>query len=290
MGAPSEYVMDFFTKLLLGEESVWAEYAYKPYILHQTIVDNAGKSPKDFSSKLDPNYAVSLFTSVLSLKADKLVSEDGQEFELSVPAYGARVVALDMTEKEREKLDEDPAVSISARNGEELVLLKSLSKETTTQQGANISAPAFRKTLEDKYRYLLLVVNTTNKKKDTHLKVASCEGLPLDEIIGTYDINYETSASVTINNYIARDGDSLVLSDSDGFNEPATLSYDPLKGIAYGKHTYSKVYATGVNEITVTYKLYFTRENGGITMTGVGSQTINGNPAGSWSYNETKIN
>lgn len=61
MGAPSEYVMDFFTKLLLGEESVWAEYAYKPYILHQTIVDNAGKSPKDFSSKLDPNYAVSLF-------------------------------------------------------------------------------------------------------------------------------------------------------------------------------------------------------------------------------------
>ncbi|MBE6012484.1 MAG: zinc ribbon domain-containing protein [Lachnospiraceae bacterium] len=60
--------------------------------------------------------------------------------------------------------------------------------------------------------------------------------------------------------------------------------------IAYGKHTYSKVYATGVNEITVTYKLYFTRENGGITMTGVGSQTINGNPAGSWSYNETKIN
>jgi len=188
------------------------------------------------------------------------------------------------------RMDEDPAVSISARNGEELVLLKSLSKETTTQQGANISAPAFRKTLEDKYRYLLLVVNTTNKKKDTHLKVASGEGLPLDEIIGTYDINYETSASVTINNYIARDGDSLVLSDSDGFNEPATLSYDPLKGIAYGKHTYSKVYATGVNEITVTYKLYFTRENGGITMTGVGSQTINGNPAGSWSYNETKIN
>lgn len=116
------------------------------------------------------------------------------------------------------------------------------------------------------------------------------EGLPLNEIIGTYDINYETSASGTINNYIAKDGDSLVLSDSDGFNEPATLSYDPLKGMAYGKHTYSKVYATGVDEITVIYKLYFTRENGGITMTGVGSQTINGNPAGSWSYNEKKIN
>jgi hypothetical protein len=81
----------------------------------------------------------------------------------------------------------------------------------------------------------------------------------------------------------------LVLSDSDGFNEPATLSYDPLKGMAYGKHTYSKVYATGVDEITVIYKLYFTRENGGITMTGVGSQTINGNPAGSWSYNEKRL-
>lgn len=54
VGAPSEYVMDFFTKLLLGEESVWAEYAYKPYILHQTIVDNAGKSPKDFPQSLTP--------------------------------------------------------------------------------------------------------------------------------------------------------------------------------------------------------------------------------------------
>jgi hypothetical protein len=290
VGAPSEYAIDFFTKLLMGEESVWAEYAYKPYILHQTIVDNAGKSAEDFSSKLDPNYAVTLFTSVLSLKADKLSSEDGQKFELSVPAYGAIVVALDMTEKEREKLNKDAAVSISAQNGEELVLLKSLSKETTIQQGASVSAPAFRKTIEDKYRYLLLVVNTTNKTKDIHFKVASGEGLPLNEIIGTYDINYETSASGTINNYIAKDGDSLVLSDSDGFNEPATLSYDPLKGMAYGKHTYSKVYATGVDEITVIYKLYFTRENGGITMTGVGSQTINGNPAGSWSYNEKKIN
>lgn len=132
--------------------------------------------------------------------------------------------------------------------------------------------------------------NATEKVTVISLKVASGEGLPLNEIIGTYDINYETSASGTINNYIAKDGDSLVLSDSDGFNEPATLSYDPLKGMAYGKHTYSKVYATGVDEITVIYKLYFTRENGGITMTGVGSQTINGNPAGSWSYNEKKIN
>jgi hypothetical protein len=114
VGAPSEYVIDFFTKL----------------------------------SKLDPNYAVSLFTSVLSLKPISSSVRMGRNSSLAFPAYGARVVALDMTEKEREKLDEDPAVSISARNGEELVLLKSLSKETTTQQGANISAPAFRKTLE----------------------------------------------------------------------------------------------------------------------------------------------
>ena len=171
--APSEYAIDFFTKLLLGDESVWAEYAYKPYILHQTIVDNAGKSVKDFSSKLDPNYAVSLFTSALSLKADKLISEHGQEFELSVPAYGARVVALDMTEKEREKLDKDAAVSITAKNGEELVLLKSLSKETTTQQGTTVSIPAFSKTLEKKYRYLVLVVNTTDRAKTVELAIVA---------------------------------------------------------------------------------------------------------------------
>jgi hypothetical protein len=98
------------------------------------IVDNSGKSAKDFSSKLDPNYAVTLFSSALSLEAEKLTGEDWQEFELRVPAYGARVVALDMTEKEREKLDKDAAVSISTENGEELVLLKSLSKETKTSR------------------------------------------------------------------------------------------------------------------------------------------------------------
>ena len=172
--APSEYAIDFFTKLLMCDESVWAEYAYMPYILHQTIVENAGRSAKDFSSKLDPNYAVTLFSSALSLEAEKLTDEDGQEFELRVPAYGARVVALDMTEKEREKLDKDAAVSISDETGEELVLLKSLSKETTTQQGASVSAPAFRKTLEDKYRYLLLVVNTTDREKTIEL-TARCQ-------------------------------------------------------------------------------------------------------------------
>jgi hypothetical protein len=174
MGAPSKYAIDFFTKLLQGNKSVWAENAYQPYTLHQIIVENAGKSAKDFSSKLDPNYAVSLFTSVLSLEVDKLTSEDGQEFELSVPAYGARVVALDMTEKEREKLDKDAAVGISAKNGEELVLLKSLSKETTMQQSVSISAPAFRKNMEDKYRYLLLVVNTTGSEKAVEL-AATCQ-------------------------------------------------------------------------------------------------------------------
>ncbi|MGB4368992.1 MAG: hypothetical protein WBI74_07075 [Caldicoprobacterales bacterium] len=174
VGAPSEYAIDFFTKLLLGNESVWAEFAYKPYILHQYIVDNAGKSAKDFKSKLDPNYAVSLFSSVLSLEVDKLTSEDGQEFELSVPAYGARIIALYMTEDEREKLDKDAAVGISAKNGEELVLLKSLSKETTMQQSVSISAPAFRKNMEDKYRYLLLVVSTTGSEKAVEL-AATCQ-------------------------------------------------------------------------------------------------------------------
>ena len=174
VGPPSEYAIDFFTKLLLGDESVWADNVPIPYALHKTIADNAGKSAKDFSSKLDPNYAVSLFSSVLSLEADKLTGEDGQEFELSIPAYGARVVALDMTEDEREKLDKDAAISISANNGEELVLVKSLTREATTQQSTSVSAPAFRQTLEDKYRYLLLVVNTTDSQRTVEL-AATCQ-------------------------------------------------------------------------------------------------------------------
>lgn len=96
VGAPSEYAIDFFTKLLMGEESVWAE-----------------------------------------------------------------------------KLDKDAAVSISAKNGEELVLLKSLSKETTTQQGTTVSVPAFSNSLEKKYRYLVLVVNTTDRAKTMELVIAA---------------------------------------------------------------------------------------------------------------------
>lgn len=173
LGAPSEYAIDFFTKLFLLDESVWAEYGHYPYTLHQLIMENAGKSKKDFSSETNPSYTITLFSTALLLEADKLTSEDGQEFEIRVPAYGARVVALDMTEKELEKLEEDAAIRISSKNREELVLLKSLSKETTTQQGASVSAPAFRESLEDKYSYLLLVVNTTDQEKTVEMTLDS---------------------------------------------------------------------------------------------------------------------
>ena len=200
-----------------------------------------------------------------------------------------------MTEREQKGLKEDDTLSISAGGGETLVLLKIRSKKVETQQGANLFLPEFSKTLKDKYCYLVLLVNITNKAKDISFTVACGEGLPLDEIIGTYDINYDTASPVKITYYVAKDGNSLVFSSSDAFididgiKRPATLSYDPLKGRAYGKNTYPWENAGKVHEVTVHYKLYFTRENGTITMTGVGSQYINGDPAGSWSYDEKKI-
>ena len=42
------------------------------------------------------------------------------------------------------------------------------------QQSVSISAPAFRKNMEDKYRYLLLVVNTTGSEKAVEL-AATCQ-------------------------------------------------------------------------------------------------------------------
>lgn len=152
VGEPSKYAVDFFTKMVLTDEAVWAEYADKPYNLHGLITDN----------KLEQ---IKKFTSELKLSANEIFSEKGQVYSVKVPAYGARVVALSMTKAEQNKLEMDGKLSITAGGGGTLVLIKCRSKQAEPTQGVTVSAPEFRKTLEDKHRYLVLVVNPSKKEK-----------------------------------------------------------------------------------------------------------------------------
>jgi len=151
-GDPSEYAVDFFTRMVLTHDSVWAEVAYQPYILHSHIINKADED-------------IEKFTSELKLLWDLMISEEGQVSSVKVPGYGARVVAISMDKDGLSMLKEDGELSITAPGGETLVLVRSWSARTEAIKGATVSAPKLRQTLEDKYRYLLLVVNTTAEEK-----------------------------------------------------------------------------------------------------------------------------
>ncbi len=220
VGDPSEYAIDFFTKMMLNDETVWADIGLQTYILHQVIVGNIGKTDKDFSSKMNLEYTISKFSQGLMLNTDELITEDGQGHSVKVPAYGARVVALAMTDTEREKIENDGSLIISSKNGEEMVLIKALSLDVKTEKGASISSPDFLQMLSDKNRYLLLLVNTTNKEKDIsfNLRMEVEEEkdeyalLSIDDVVGTYrETSYGeiVSGGETLN--IGRDGKGFVL-------------------------------------------------------------------------------
>lgn len=298
---PGKYAVDFYTKAVLCDESVWGDKGgILPYRMYKVITSPEQKlgtwdKVKNFFGKyteMNTDAELNRTFAVMKLSAAEITSEKGQEYAVKVPGYGARIVALSMTASEQKKIAPDGTLSISAPGGETLVLFKIRSKKVETQQGAALSLADFAKTLKDKYCYMVLLVNTANKEKDISFKVACGEGLPLDEIIGAYDVNYVTTVSRKGHPRVAKEGNRLVFSGTyDFYGElPAvTLSYDPLTGRAYGEHTYSKMNATAADEITLTYKLYFKREKGSITMTGVGSQKTNGSPSGNWSYKEKKI-
>lgn len=157
-GDPSEYAVDFFARMVLAHDSVWADVAYKPYILHSQILNKADED-------------IAKFTSELKLLWDLMTSEEGQVSSVRVPAYGARVVALSMDKDGLSMLKEDGKLTITAQGGETLVLVRALSAKNVAIKGVTVSAPKFRLTLEDKYRYLLLVVNTTAEEKTISYKV-----------------------------------------------------------------------------------------------------------------------
>lgn len=173
--------------MVLRDDTVWARDEYHPYLLHQVIVSNTGRKWTD-NDKNDPDYSVSQFSTEMKLQAEKLINEDGQEFSVAVPAYGERVVAFTMTDKEREKLDENAEFSISSESGVELVLFKTYSSNVTMQKGTDISTPEFCKSLLNKYRYLVLIVNSTNTAKTAKLEatLGGSEFSTFDELVGYY--------------------------------------------------------------------------------------------------------
>jgi hypothetical protein len=235
---PSKYAVDFYTKLVLCDESVWGDKGgLLPYRMYQVIA-----SPKEelgtwdkiknlFGKYTEMNTDAELNRKFAEMKlsADEVASEGGQDFSVKVPGYGARIVALSMTEREQEQLEEDGTLSISAGGGEILVLFKIRSKKVETQQGTNLSLPEFSKTLKDKYCYLVLLVNTTNKAKDTSFTVRmkaekdDAEDdeyvlLTIDDVVGTYrEENGEDSIS------IQKSGDDLMM-------EGTLLHYTPKYG------------------------------------------------------------
>jgi hypothetical protein len=167
-GDPSQYAVDFFTRMVLTHNSVWAEVAYKPYILHSHIINKADED-------------IEKFTSELKLLSNLVVTEEGQVSSVKVPAYGARVVALSMDKDGRSMLKEDGKLSITAQGGETLVLIRSWSAKSEAIKGVTVTAPKFSKTLEDNYRFLLLVVNTTAEEKIISYKVTGEARFPEEQ-------------------------------------------------------------------------------------------------------------
>ena len=107
VGNPSEYALDFFTRMALNDNSVWAGNGYAPYILHGVITANSDED-------------IQKFTAELKLSADEAAGEDGQGYSVKVPAYGARIVALSIMASEQNKLEQDGALSIIADGGKPL--------------------------------------------------------------------------------------------------------------------------------------------------------------------------
>ena len=124
---PSKYAVDFYTKLVLCDESVWGDKGgLLPYRMYQVIA-----SPKEelgtwdkikslFGKDTEMNTDAELNRKFAEMKlsADEVASEEGQDFSVKVPGYGARIVALSMTEREQEQLEEDGTLSISAGGGD----------------------------------------------------------------------------------------------------------------------------------------------------------------------------
>lgn len=222
-GEPAGYALDFFTRMALNDEAVWAGNGYAPYVLHQFIVDKKDKRINQFAGEL-------------KLLAGELTGEEGQLCSLQVPAYGVRMVALTMTESEAGNLEEEGALSIDSLNGETLVLLKAYSKDVDKTEGAKISAPLFRERLQEKHRYLLLVVNTTETKREISFTLRAEpeeEEEEEEEIVG--DVGKEGEYAGT---YIGTHTELRKDSGHYGRKDPVTVKIE-FDRVHDGRHLYS---------------------------------------------------
>lgn len=197
MGNPSEYTVDFFTKVVLCDKSVWGdkEGIIKPYLLHGAITAPVKEKPfmdrvKIFFGRYkEQDLYVDAKNKFKEMKllGPEISSEKGQSLKVSVPAYGAKVVALSMTEAEQKAPESDAAIGISDDGPAELVLFKCKGMNVETINGDSPSAPDFVNNLKDKCRYLILVVNTTNKAISAELNVKIDNGVDLEKLKALYN-------------------------------------------------------------------------------------------------------
>ena len=152
------------------------------------------------------------------------------------------------------------------------MLLKCLYSNVETQQGAAVSAPEFRKTLEDKYRYLLLVVNPTGGEKTISFKVwmeaenevvtEAPDGLSIDDVVGTYSgESWDPVEGGAVNSHtftVSRSGDGLMMSILEGYQ----WQYEPASGTAT-----TEVYVPEY-DITFNFVFHFISEGGIIRIDG----------------------
>lgn len=266
---PGEYALDFFTKMVLNAPEVWAELAYAPHTLHQVILGNEDKSIQNF-------------TSALTVSAGEVTGPQGQTAQVSVPGYGARVVALNIPDKELDRLSQSGALSVSSVGGDPLVLIRSRGKAVETQAGISISSPGLVQSLKDSHRYLVLLVNTEEEEKvlSFTLQMEGEKSDPSDgpDYSGTYRGTYTSADGDTVyqvKTVITRATDSEdgsgplytifcmdeEMEDVIYFNE---IAFDISRG---GTGTFDIRFSSGAGSVTIELKEW--DDTIGATITGV---------------------
>ena len=144
-----------------------------------------------------------------------------------------------MAPGEQDRLVEDAPLVFTSDVGETLVLVRALGSQVEKTEGVSIATPKFRSHLEDKHRYLVLAVNTTDKPKSISfsarmtIEPAAVEeepdALSIHDVVGSYQgESWDPTEGGAVNEHtfvVSQSGDGLVMSNLEGFsgnmNRPA---------------------------------------------------------------------
>jgi hypothetical protein len=216
LGSPSKYAVDFYKKVVLRDASVWGDKGgHPPYQLHSAITApkkelKTWDQVKNFFgqyTEMDILADIKNKFYEMKLLSAELGTEHGQTMEVKVPAFGATLVALNMSAKEQEKQKEDMTLEVFDAGPAELVLFRARGSQVETIEGDRLLAPDFIKYLQDQNRYLLLVVNPTTEVLTVELTVREqVKGTEMPKELsvfnslgipgGAMDNNYLTTVSV----------------------------------------------------------------------------------------------